>query len=59
MGADSLFQFRALERPEEICRLALWWWLSGTMFPRKTDAQILHLKEILGARIEKLDTPEY
>ena len=23
----------------------------------KLDAQILHLKEILGARIEKLDTP--
>ena len=29
----------------------------GPCFQEKLDAQILHLKEILGARIEKLDTP--
>ena len=58
MGADSLFQFEHWKGPEEICRLAtLVVAVRDHVSEKKLDAQILHLKEILGARIEKLDTP--
>ncbi len=58
MGADSLFQFEHWKGPEEICRLAtLVVAVRNHVSEEKLDAQILHLKEILGARIEKLDTP--
>ena len=58
MGADSLFQFEHWKGPEEICRLAtLVVAVRDHVSEEKLDAQILHLKEILGARIEKLDTP--
>ena len=58
MGDDSLFQFEHWKGPEEICRLAtLVVAVRNHVSEEKLDAQILHLKEILGARIEKLDTP--
>ena len=58
MGSDMFLSFETWRRPEEICRLAtLVVAVRNHVSEEKLDAQILHLKEILGARIEKLDTP--
>ena len=58
IGADSLFAFDEWMEPERICRACtLVVAVRDHVSEEKLDAQILHLKEILGARIEKLDTP--
>lgn len=58
MGADSLFHFENWLDPQEICRLAtLVVAVRDHVSTEKLDAQITHLKTTLGARIEKLDTP--
>ena len=58
MGADSLFQFEHWKEPGEICQLAtLVVAVRDHVSDEKLNEQILHLKETLGARIEKLDTP--
>lgn len=58
IGADSLFSFENWREPEKICSLCtLVAAVRNHISGEEMDAQIRYLREKLGARILKLDTP--